>query len=374
MRPLIPLYQPDLSGKERQYVLECIDTAWISSRGDFKARFENAFADYVGVPYAVSVNNGTTALHLALHCLGIGPGDEVIVPTLTYIASVNTIKQTGAIPVFAEVNHGDWELDPADIRRRVTSKTKAVMAVHLYGAVCDMHTIGEIARQHNLMVIEDCAEALGSTFAGQHVGNFGDVACFSFYGNKTLTTGEGGMVVTRKASLAERLRLVCNHGQSPTRRYWHIELGFNYRMTNICAALGLAQIERLPATVTRKRAVAQRYRQALADSRVTMQQLHSEACSGEWLMSVLLPADVDRDCTMEALAGAGIETRPVFACAHEMPMYYREQHFPIAEEISRRGISLPSFPALTNDEITYIARRLTQLLLRNRAVEVIAEG
>jgi perosamine synthetase len=372
-RSFIPLYQPDLSGNERNYVLECIDSSWISSRGDFKARFEGAFAEFVGVPSAVSVTNGTAALHLALHCLGIGPGDEVIVPTLTYIASVNTIKQTGATPVFAESSRADWLLDPRDVLRQITAQTKAIMAVHLYGAACDMRAINEIAQRHDLMVIEDCAEALGTTFDGKYVGNFSDAACFSFYGNKTLTTGEGGMIVTRNGRLAERLRLVCNQGQSSTRRYWHVEHGFNYRMTNICAALGLAQIERLPATLTQKRMVAQRYRQALGDARVTMQQPGPETCSAEWLISVLLPNGVDRNATMEALATSGIETRPVFECAHQMPMYSRGQRFPAAEEISRRGVSLPSFPILTGDEITYIANTLTRILDRNDAGRVVAE-
>jgi perosamine synthetase len=370
---LIPVYQPDLSGNERQYVLECIESSWISSRGDFKERFERAFAEYVRVPFAISVTNGTAALHLALHCLGIGPGDEVIVPTLTYIASVNTIRQTGASPVFVESNLDDWLLEPGDVLRRITPRTKAILVVHLYGAVCNMRAINEIARERGLLVVEDCAEALGATFEGKHVGGLSDAACFSFYGNKTLTTGEGGMIVTRSGALAERIRIVCNQGQSASRRYWHVELGFNYRMTNLCAALGLAQIERLPATLARKKALAQQYRQALADARVTMQRPQPQTCSVEWLISVLLPSGVDRDATMDGLAAAGIETRPVFECAHEMPMYCQGQRFPIAEEVSRRGISLPSFPALTDDEITYVARTLTRILTRNDACAAVAE-
>ncbi|MDQ6781234.1 MAG: DegT/DnrJ/EryC1/StrS aminotransferase family protein, partial [Candidatus Eremiobacteraeota bacterium] len=241
----IPVYQPDLSGNERRYVLECVESSWISSIGEFIGRFEGAVAQLTGARHAIAVCNGTVALHLALHCLDVGPGDEVIVPTFTYISSVNTIAQTGATPVFVDAQETDWNLDSGAIQARITPRTKAIMAVHIYGVPCAMQVIRPLADAHGLRIVEDCAEALGSRIGGRHVGTFGDVGTFSFFGNKTVTTGEGGMLITDDDALAARLRLVKGQGQSLTRRYWHEELGFNYRMTNIAAAIGAAQMERV---------------------------------------------------------------------------------------------------------------------------------
>ena len=255
----IPVYKPDLSGNEKAYVNQCLDSEWISSLGEFIDRFETAFSHTTNLPHTISVSNGTVALHLVFHALGLRPGDEVIVPSFTYIASVNTIVQTGATPVFVDCRPGDWLIDPEDVAARITPRTRAIVAVHLYGAVCDMAALRRIADAHGLYLIEDCAEALGSTRDGQHVGELGDAATFSFFGNKTVTTGEGGMIGVSDPGLADRIRLLKSQGQSPTRRYWHVELGFNYRMTNICAAIGLAQLERLHEN---PRAQA-RYRSAL---------------------------------------------------------------------------------------------------------------
>jgi perosamine synthetase len=363
-RKFIPLYRPDLSGNERRYVLECLDSTWISSNGSFVGRFEKEFARAVDIPHAVTVANGTVALHLALHGLGIGRGDEVIVPTFTYIASVNTIMQTGAKPIFVDSLASDWLMDPDEVARRVTARTKAIMAVHLYGAICDMGPLQKIAARRNLLLVEDCAEALGATLAGRHAGTFGDVACFSFYGNKTVTTGEGGMVATKNAALAQRLRFLKNQGQDPQRRYWHTELGFNYRMTNICAAIGLAQIERLAAIVARKRAIADLYRNLLHACPITCQKPNAAVASSEWLFSVLLPAGLERDRVAGFLADNGVETRPVFHCAHQMPMYLSRESFPKAKEISQRGISLPSFPGLLDSDVEGIVDLLKASLRR----------
>jgi perosamine synthetase len=359
---LIPVYRPDLSGNERRYVLECIDSSWISSIGVFIPRFEQAMAEATGARHAFGVCNGTVALHLALHCLGIGPGDEVIVPTFTYIASVNTIAQTGATPVLAECRAADWLLDPADVERRITPRTKAILPVHLYGAACDMHALRRIADAHGLAIIEDCAEALGTRLAGRHVGTFGEIGTFSFFGNKTVTTGEGGMVVTNDDALAGRLRMAKGQGQSLTRRYWHEVMGFNYRMTNIQAAIGLAQVERVTAILARKRAIAALYRARLAGLPVTFQRLGNEVASSDWLVSLLLPPGTDRDRLMGEMAEAGVETRPVFYCAHQMPVHRSAEHFPVAEDIAARGISLPSYPALTDADIARVADTLADAL------------
>lgn len=250
---MIPVYQPFLGGREKEYVNQCLDSTWISSRGEFISRFENEFARYIGAEHATTVSNGTVALHLAMAALGLGPGDEVIVPTLTYVASVNTIMQTGASVVYAESLADTWNVSVPDIRSRITSKTKAVMVVHLYGLACDMDEVVALCKEHNLLLIEDCAEAFGSLYKDQHVGTFGDVATFSFFGNKTITTGEGGMVVSKNKDIHERACHLKSQGVSKTREYWHDELAFNYRMTNICAAIGLAQLERADEIITLKR-------------------------------------------------------------------------------------------------------------------------
>jgi perosamine synthetase len=369
--PMIPVYRPDLSGNERRYVLECIDTSWISSIGGFINRFEGAVANATGARHAIAVSNGTVALHLAFHCLDIGPGDEVIVPTFTYIASVNTIAQTGATPVFAECRREDWLVDPADVERKITPRTKAIAPVHLYGAVCDMPALRVIADRHSLAIVEDCAEALGSTLGGRHAGVFGDVGTFSFFGNKTVTTGEGGMVITNDDALAARLRRVKGQGQSATRRYFHVELGFNYRMTNICAAIGLAQMERLDAILARKHAIAELYREKLANLPITLQRKAEDVVSSDWLFSLLVPPQTDRDRVMQVMGTQGVETRPVFMCAHHMPMYQKGEAFPVSEELSARGISLPSYPGMSDNDVDRVVEALrTALAERGRTKPV----
>jgi perosamine synthetase len=350
----IPVYTPDLSGNEIAYAEDALRSGWISSIGKYVEQFETALASETGMAHAIALANGTVALHLALHCLDIGPGDEVIVPTFTYIASVNTIAQTGATPVFCESRASDWLMDPEDLERRITPRTKAVMPVHLFGALCDPE-INVIARRHGLRVIEDAAEALGSRRDGRHVGADADVTSFSFFGNKTVTTGEGGAVVTQDPALAARLRKVKGQGQSLTRRYWHDEIGFNYRMTNICAAIGTAQMERLPAILARKQAIADLYRAELASNLFTFQETGAGVQSSNWLVSLLLPPGIDRDQTMARLLANGIDSRPVFYCAHHMPMYRSDEVFPNAEDIAARGISLPSFPTLEDDQVRMIA-------------------
>jgi perosamine synthetase len=358
----IPIYRPDLSGNERRYVLECVDTTWISSIGEFIPRFEQALAEVSGAPFAIAVCNGTVALHLALHCLDLGPGDEVIVPSFTYIASVNTITQTGATPIFADVNASDWLINVGDVEARITPRTRAILPVHLYGVLCDMPALCSLAQSRGLRIVEDCAEALGTTLDGRHAGMFGDVGTFSFFGNKTITTGEGGAVITRDEGLASQMRQVKGQGQSLTRRYWHEVVGFNYRMTNIAAAIGTAQFERLPQIIARKRAVAQRYRDLLAGLPVTFQQSMQGATSSEWLISLLLPEGTDRERLMAQMGSQGVETRPVFHCAHTMPMYATGETLSVAEGIAARGLSLPSFPTLTEDEILRVVDALIAAL------------
>lgn len=353
--PMIPVYEPLLKGNERKYVDECLDSGWISSKGRFVSEFENRFAEYVGVRYATAVSNGTVALHLALVALGIGPGDEVIVPTLTYIASVNAIRYTGATPVFVDSCMDTWQMDPEDVRAKMTERTKAIMIVHIYGHPCNMDGIMTVAHERGLFVVEDCAEAFGSTYHGHFVGTFGDVAAFSFYGNKTITTGEGGMVITNDEALHERVVHYKGQGLANGREYWHDVIGYNYRMTNICAAIGVAQLERADQILAAKRQIADWYAKALAGTRVTMLREIGDVRSSYWMCSILVSLAEEREPLRAVLLAGGIETRPVFYPVHTMPMYCdKNERHPIADSIGQRGINLPSGPGLTIDQVSQI--------------------
>ena len=355
---------------EKAYVNDCLDTSWISSLGKYVERFETGIARLSGVANGIAVSNGTVALHLAHHCLNLAPGDEVLVPSFTYIASVNSIAQTGARPVFVESRQDDWLIDVEDARSKITPRTKGIVAVHLYGAVCDMRAITALAHEHGLYVVEDCAEALGSCRDGQPAGSFGDVGTFSFFGNKTITTGEGGMVVTNNDDLATHLRLTKGQGQDPNRRYWHDRLGFNYRMTNIAAAIGCAQLERLEATLKRKREIADRYMSILSALPIEFQKPAEDVISSNWLVSLLLPRGADRDRIMEEMRKDGVDSRPVFHCIHHMPMYASAApsnggDFQVAEDIAARGLSIPSFPAMTDEMVDRVCEALANALGRS---------
>ncbi len=363
MKEFLPVYRPSLSGNESKYVNQCLETSWISSKGEFISRFESSFASFTGANYATAVSNGTVAIHLALLALGIGPGDEVIVPTLTYIASVNPIMYVGASPVFVDSYRSSWQMDVDDVIRKVTPRTRAILAVHLYGHPADMDKIMEIAKAHDLFVIEDCAEAFGSRLGKQHVGTFGDIATFSFFGNKTVTTGEGGMVITSDPTLHER----CNHfkgqGLAKHRTYWHDAIGYNYRMTNICAAIGLAQMERAQDLLDRKAALARTYDALLAGCRVeTHKPSRPDAHHSYWMYSVLV-AEGSRDRVIDILKENLIETRPVFYPVHTMPMYaHHYARHRVAEEIARRGINLPSWPDMSEDDVQRVVHELKQAI------------
>lgn len=350
------MYQPDLTGNEKDYVLQCLDSTWISSKGRFIAEFESSFATFVGTPHAASVCNGTVALHLALLAIGVGPGDEVIVPSFTYVASVNAIRYVGAIPVFCDSRPDTWQMDPDDLVGRIGPKTKAVMAVHLYGGACDMARLAEICQRHNLKLVEDCAEAIGTRIQNHHVGTFGDVATFSFFGNKTITTGEGGMVVSPKKETDAVIRHLRGQGLAANREYWHDIVGYNYRMTNLCAAIGLAQLERVDSILSAKASLAHRYQAALDATPLAFQScLGDEESPSYWMVTVLTPEAADRDPLRAALSEAGVETRPAFYPVHTMPMYHDESlRLPVAESIASRGINLPSWHRIPDASLTEI--------------------
>jgi perosamine synthetase len=366
--PRIPVAAPVLDGREREYVNECLETTWISSAGRFIGEFERAFADYCGVKHAVACNNGTTALHVALVALGIGPGDEVIVPSLTYIASANAVSYCGATPVFAENETRTFNIDPADIEALITPKTRAIMPVHLYGHPADMDPINAIAKKHGLFVVEDAAEAVGGQYKGRTTGSLGDVGVFSFFGNKIITTGEGGMVTTDDDAVAERLRLYKGQGMDPNRRYWFPVIGYNYRMTNIEAAIGLAQLERVDHHLAGRKRVAELYDKALAGlgNRLILPTTESWARHVFWMYTVQLGEGVSksRDQVMLDLDALGVETRPVFHPMHVLPPYQHlaTRPFPNAELCAGRGINLPTHGLLTEADIDRIADALDEVL------------
>ncbi len=351
----IPIYRPFLNGNEKKYVIECLDSSWISSKGEFVNKFESEFANFIDVKYATAVSNGTAALHLALLSLGIGKDDEVIVPTLTYIASVNSIKYTGANPVFVDSLRDTWQMNPDDIRKKITRNTKAIMAVHLYGHPCDMDQLTSICNEFDLFLIEDCAEAIGSKYKGRHVGTFGDIATFSFFGNKTITTGEGGMVVSNDETLFDRCVHFKGQGLAKHRQYWHDVVGYNYRMTNICAAIGLAQLEQIEYFISRKKIIAEKYLEAFKGTNLEFHSAHEDVCHSYWMCSILVEKPEEREMMRDFLAEKGIETRPLFYPIHTMPMFAEKyQKHSIAENLGWRGINLPSFPSITDEELEYV--------------------
>lgn len=360
MTKRIPVYEPVLGKEVRANVLECLDSNWISSRGSFIDRFESEFSKQIGVPYSAAVCNGTVALHLALLAVGIKPGDEVIVPSFTYIASVNAISYVGAKPVFVDSLESTWQIDPDDVDRKITTKTKAIMVVHLYGQAADMPKIMSIASKHKLKVIEDAAEAFGSQINGKHVGTFGDVSTFSFFGNKTITTGEGGMVVTADSAIDAKVRKLKGQGLEGSREYWHDEIGYNYRMTNICAAIGLAQLKEANALLSRKREISEKYAINLKNLPLRFFGEEEGTVNSFWMNCILVDDSSKRDPLRQALAIAGIETRPAFYPAHTMPMYssLAVGNHPVAETLSLRGINLPSSPKLSDEDVVYISETI----------------
>ncbi len=363
----IPVAEPDLTGNEKAYVLDCLDSTWISSSGKYLDRFEAGFAEFCGVRHAVACSNGTTALHLALVALGVGPGDEVIVPTLTFVATANTVTYCGAQPVFVDAEPDTWTIDPAAIEAKITPRTKGIIVVHLFGQPADMDPINALARRHGLFVLEDAAQAHGAEYRGRRAGALANIATFSFFGNKIVTTGEGGMVVTDDDDIAGRMRLFRTHGMDPNRRYWHPVIGYNYRMTNLTAAIGLAQLERVDWQLQRRRELAAWYREELGGVDVL-------TCQGEkpwtrhvwWMFSVLVSEHAaDRDGVMDAMRRRGIETRPFVHPLHTLPPYREAsqgQAFPVAEAIARSGINLPTFTGLTRDQVRRVGDALLECL------------
>ena len=364
----IPIVEPVLQGKELEYVTDCVSTGWISSQGKYVKRFEENFSNYTGADHALSVSNGTVALHLALVALGINNGDEVIVPDLTFASPLNAVLYVGAKPVILDVDPNTACLNVELVEGAITEKTKAVIPVHLYGHPVDMSPLMKIAQKYDLKVIEDCAEAVGSYYNGQHVGCFGDAATFSFFGNKTITTGEGGMILFKKQTVFEKAQLLRDHGMSKEKRYWHEEIGYNYRLTNLQAAVGVAQLERADHLVSQKRWMAEIYEDRLKDSHLfSLPGEYGDVVNSYWLYTIYLKNSNEetRDSIIDRLRDYGIQSRPVFYSMHRMPPYQKyalcTSQYNYSISLSNGGISLPSSSSVTLDEINRVCDALNEI-------------
>lgn len=359
----IPILEPYLNGNESLYVNDCLSTSWISSQGAYVRKFESFFSDLHCSRHALAVSNGTVALHLALLALGISQGDEVILPDLTFAATINSVIYTGATPVLCDIEKSSLCIDPFEAEALITERTKAIILVHLYGQSCDIAAFQKLALKYNLKIIEDCAESLGSTFNHRPHGTFFDVACFSFFGNKTITTGEGGMVLFKQQEAYDLAKQLRDHGMNPDKRYWHDIIGYNYRMTNIQAAIGLAQLEKLSVIVNRKVSIAHAYSSLLHDVSEIVQlptglpdSLHSQ-----WLYTVLMSSSVDIDLIIKRMLAYGVELRRIFYPLHIMPIYSNysgRSSLLVSTECSRSGVSLPSSPSLDFEDADHIVNCL----------------
>ncbi len=359
-KKFIPVYQPYIHEEESKFLQDCINSGWISSKGKYINLFEKSFAKYLNAKYALTTSNGTVALHLALATIGIKEGDEVLVPNLTFAASVNSIIYTGATPVLIDCDPDTFNIDTNLIEHKITSKTKAIMVVHLYGLPINMNIIKNIADKHNLIIIEDSAESFGSEFNGQKVGAFGRVSTFSFYGNKTITTGEGGMVVFKNKKDYDKAKILRDHGMDPNKTYWHEFLGYNYRMTNLQASLGCAQLDKVDLIINKKINLAEEYISRLNKIEgIKFQKKIDGFKNTYWLVTIIIEEKkfgASRDSLRSFLSKNNIDSRPVFFPINLMPPYkkYNIGSFPNSLFVSKNGLSLPSYPSLSSDEIKRI--------------------
>jgi perosamine synthetase len=360
--------EPLLGGNELEYVTDCIKTNWISSQGSYVNKFQEMLKKECKANYCLATSNGTVSLHLALVSLGIGAGDEVIVPNLTFGASVNSIIHAGATPVLVDVDIDTWNMSTQLIRNAITSKTKAIMPVHVYGNPCDMENIMGLAKECNLLVIEDCAEALGASIGGRPVGSFGDAAAFSFFANKVSTCGEGGAVMFKDADVYQKAQLLRDHGMSKSRRYWHEDVGYNYRLTNIQAAIGCAQLEQIDSFKKRRMEIFDLYDSLLMPSGFFVKQYICQGVnSSYWLYTICLKSgvEINRDVLVDKLQLLGIDTRFIFYPMSEMPAFTnvkKSGDLNVSIDISYRGLSLPSSVTLKENEIQWISKQILNIL------------
>ncbi|MBT4120393.1 MAG: DegT/DnrJ/EryC1/StrS family aminotransferase [Candidatus Peribacter sp.] len=355
----VPVNEPLITDAAKLYVADAMDTGWISSAGPCVEKFEEAFAKFIGVKHAIFTNSGTSALHTAARTLNIGPGDEVIIPNFTMIASPFSVMYTGATPVFVDIDPETLNIDAALIEAKITDRTKAIMPVHIYGLPCDMDPILEIAAKHNLAIIEDAAEVHGAEYKGKKCGSIGTINAFSFYGNKIITTGEGGMITTDDDALAKRARWLKDLAHSPTKRFRHEELGFNYRPTNLQAAVGLGQLEAIDDLLERKRSMAALYKEGLSGIEgLRLPQEKDYATHVYWMYAVMVESGRDELCAR--LKEKGVDTREFFLPCHSQPAIavQTDDSFPVTEDASARGFYLPSGLAITDEQIAYVCETM----------------
>lgn len=367
----IPVNEPLLNGNEKKYLCECIDSGWISSEGSFVKEFEQKMSATVGRKYGIAVSNGTAALEVAVQALGIGAGDEVIMPTFTIISCAMAVTKLGAVPVLVDSDLHTWNMDVEEIESRITNRTKAIMIVHLYGLPVEVDPILDLARKYNLKIIEDAAEMHGQTYHGKPCGSFGDISTFSFYPNKHVTTGEGGMVVTDNEELAERCRSLRNLCFRKDVRYVHDEISDNYRFTNLQAAVGLAQLERLDEFIERKRVMGSYYTEKLQgiDGLLLPIAKTDYADSIYWVYGLVLDRHIQADnkAVQKILAEEGIGTRTFFWCMHEQPIYKKDglfagECYPNAEYLARKGFYIPSGLALTEEQMERVVDKVKNMM------------
>jgi perosamine synthetase len=360
---MIPVAEPWITDRELERVTDAVERGWISPRGDYVTEFEERFAEFAGTEHALATSTGTSALHLSLVAAGVGEGDEVIVPDLTWIACANVVRYAGAKPRFADVEEETYTLDPESVRELVGDETSAVMPVHLYGQPCNMGPILEIAEEHDLFVLEDAAEAHGARYQETPVGGIGDAGCFSFYGNKILTTGQGGMITTDDDELAERIQLYRRDGMSTERKYYHPVVGYNYRLTNIQAAIGVEQVKRAEEILSEKRRVAERYREELSHPDVRFQEEPDWGRSAHWMTAPVFETESQCSRVRKALFQEDIQTRPFFHPLHRQPPYDTDESTSsISVSLAERGLNLPSGPLLSKKQIIDICNIISETL------------
>lgn len=376
---MIPVNEPQLGERELEYVAECVRTGWVSSAGKFINEFEEQWAAYCGRRHGIAVSNGTVALQLAVTCLGLEPGDEVIMPTFTIISCALAVVYNGGVPVLVDADPHTWCMDVEQVGDKITSRTRAIMPVHIYGHPVDMDPILDLADKNGLAIIEDAAEAHGAEYLSRRTasdpefhrcGSFGAMSCFSFYANKLITTGEGGMMLTDDPELAEKARALRNLCFQPARRFYHESFGFNFRLTNVQAALGLAQIERIGDIVARKRWIGQEYTRRLKDIEGLQLPVEEQwARNVYWMYGVVLSEDRGMDASQFAqkLREHGIDTRPFFLGMHEQPVFHKRglflnERYPVAERLARQGLYLPSGLALTGEQLTHVCNAVHEVL------------
>jgi len=367
MNKFIPVAEPNIGQKEISYVLKAVKSGWVSSLGYYVEKFENDFTEYCGRKYGVSVSNGTVALHLALVSLGIERGDEVIIPNFTFVAVANAVTYTGAKIVPVDIESDTWNINSQKIESKITKKTKAIIPVHTYGHPANMDPILKIAKEYNLFVIEDAAEAHGAEYKGKKVGSFGDISCFSFYGNKSITTGEGGMCLTDDENLYKKMLLLRDHGMRKEKKYWHEVIGYNYRLTNLQAALGCAQLEKINQFIWIKRRNAELYKNLLKNLPwITLPVEKEYAKNIYWMFSILVNNEMgyNRNLVAKKLKKANIDSRVFFYPISDLPPYknkVKNKNLEISKKIAYRGLNLPSSTKLTEKEIKYICKILKDL-------------